>query len=75
MALTTRALRVRQDARRRPEERQGAGERHVVAEVLSDGTVRPAGTLGPVEGDREWSQGQVSGDGWVLWWQRRRLER
>lgn len=69
MALTSRAPRVGQEERERPEPRR----RHVVAEVLSDGTVRPKGTLGPVEGEREWSQGQVSGDGWVLWWQRRRL--
>ncbi|MDQ4005536.1 MAG: hypothetical protein M3135_04430 [Actinomycetota bacterium] len=66
MALTRRAPSVGQEERPEP-------RRHVVAEVLSDGTVRPEGTLGPVEGEQEWSQGEVSGDGWVLWWQRRRL--
>ncbi|MGH2684722.1 MAG: hypothetical protein ACRDJP_04560 [Actinomycetota bacterium] len=67
MALTRRAPRVGLEERERPE------PRYVVGEVLSDGTVRPKGTLGPVESEREWSQGQVSGDGWVLWWQRRSL--
>jgi hypothetical protein len=69
MALTEGAPRVGQEEREQPEPRR----RHVVAEVLSDGTLRPKGTFGPVEGEQEWSQGQVSGDGWVLWWERRRL--
>ena len=68
MAPISGASRVGQEERERP-----ARRRHVVAEVLSDGTVRPKGTLGPVEGESEWSQGQVSGDGWALWWERRRL--
>lgn len=52
---------------------QGRG---VVAEILSDGTVRPAGTLGSAEGDHpsgEWVEGKIGGDDWILWWQRRRL--
>ena len=42
----------------------------VVAEVLSDGTVRPAGR----QAGEEWARfatGTVSGDGWTLWWERR----
>ena len=69
MALTRQATRLEQEEREQPAPRP----RHVVAEVLSDGTVRPKGTLGPVEGEPEWSRGHVSGDGWVLWWERRRL--
>ncbi len=56
-----------------PSDPSGGHAGEVVAEILSDGTVRPKGTLGPVEGEPEWSRGQVSGDGWVLWWERRRL--
>lgn len=69
MAPTRQAPRMGQEERERPEPRR----QHAVAEILSDGTVRPKGTLGPIEGERQWSQGQVSGNGWVLWWQRRRL--
>ena len=67
MAMTGQAPRVGLQEPERPEPRR----RHVVAEVLSDGTVRPKGTLGPVEGEHRWSHGQISGDGWVLWWERR----
>ncbi len=46
----------------------------VVAEILSDGTVR---SLRPdlhsrvEETGPGWSSGQVSNGGWFLWWQRR----
>jgi len=46
----------------------------VVAEILSDGTVR---SLRPdlhsrvEETGQGWSSGQVSNGGWFLWWQRR----
>jgi hypothetical protein len=45
----------------------------VVAEVLADGTIREVGEPArrPV---REYETGQVSGDGWILWWERRRLD-
>jgi hypothetical protein len=43
-----------------------------VAEVLSDGTVRGlsgagSGSLGA------WESGTFVGDGWMLWWERRRF--
>jgi hypothetical protein len=47
-------------------------ESQVVAEVLSDGTIRRVGEEPrPQTGDFE--TGRVSGDGWILWWERRRL--
>jgi hypothetical protein len=44
----------------------------VVAEVLADGTIREVGERArkPV---RNYETGQISGDGWILWWERRRL--
>jgi hypothetical protein len=45
----------------------------VVAEVLSDGTVRQVGERArPPVGDFE--AGRISGEGWMLWWERRRLD-
>jgi hypothetical protein len=45
----------------------------VVAEVLVDGTIRQVGE--PARAPRgEYETGQISGDGWILWWERRRLE-
>lgn len=63
--------------------RRPAPRRPVVAEVLEDGTIRPVGKRGSFatrspkarvrgSGDR-YSVGTVNGDGWVLWWERRRL--
>jgi hypothetical protein len=46
---------------------------HVVAEVLSDGTIRRAGEPARPPGS-EFETGQVSGDGWILWWEMRRLD-
>jgi hypothetical protein len=46
--------------------------RHVVAEVLSDGTIRRVGERARPPAS-EFETGQVSGDGWILWWERRRL--
>jgi hypothetical protein len=43
----------------------------VVAEVLSDGTVRPVGTGERARDGKPFSSGTVAGDGWTLWWQRR----
>jgi hypothetical protein len=47
----------------------------VVALVFEDGTVRVPGAE-PKEGDsgKPFDTGQVSGDGWILWWQRRAFE-
>ncbi len=58
----------RRGGRRRP----GAGRR-VLAVILDDGTVRPVGAAGEV-GDDPFAVGQLSGDGWILWWQRRSFD-
>ncbi len=47
-------------------------ERQVVAVILSDGTIRELGER-PEEDPRPYATGTVSGDGWHLWWERRRL--
>jgi len=47
----------------------------VVAEVLEDGTIRPVGTARVRGSGDRYSVGTVNGDGWVLWWERRRLNR
>lgn len=49
------------------------GERqrqNVVAVILEDGTVRRVDGE-PTSDDRDWNEGQITGDEWVLWWQRR----
>jgi hypothetical protein len=43
----------------------------VVAEVLSDGTIRVIGGPDARADDRSYATGQVSGDGWSIWWDRR----
>jgi hypothetical protein len=45
--------------------------REVVAVVLADGTIRRVGERPDRDGHRPFSVGQLSGDGWILWWQRR----
>ncbi len=45
-------------------------EKTVVAVVLADGTVRRLDGSRADE-DNGWSNGQITGDDWVLWWQRR----
>lgn len=55
--------------------RTGERPRHnVVAVVLDDGTVRRIDGE-PVHGEADWNSGQITGDSWVLWWQRRSFER
>jgi hypothetical protein len=44
----------------------------VVAEVLSDGTIRQVGEE-PRPAAEDFETGRISGDGWILWWERRRL--
>ena len=46
----------------------------VVAEVLADGSIRMKGSGRRADRDDPFALGQVAGDGWILWWQRRRLE-
>jgi hypothetical protein len=53
----------------------GEDDRQVVAEILSDGTVRartPALRARIDEASRHWSSGQISNGQWLLWWQRRK---
>jgi hypothetical protein len=45
--------------------------RQVVAEVLSDGSVRLVAGSQDAEGDQGYATGQVAGDGWTVWWDRR----
>lgn len=47
--------------------------RPVVAEVLQDGTIRPVGKARVRGNGDRYAVGTVNGDGWVLWWERRRL--
>lgn len=46
----------------------------VVAEVLADGTIPMKETGRRADRDDSFALGQVSDEGWILWWQRRRLE-
>ena len=47
----------------------------VVAEILSDGTVRGVDSGSRSTGQQDdWATGTVSGDGWMLWWERRSWE-
>ena len=54
------------------EERLAVRYPAVVAMILEDGTVFRLD--GRTEDDRteEWAQGQLGGQGWMLWWERRR---
>jgi hypothetical protein len=45
--------------------------RQVVAEVLSDGSVRLVAGSQDADGDHGFATGQVAGDGWTIWWDRR----
>jgi hypothetical protein len=53
----------------------GAGARsegpEVVAEIMSDGTVRVDGRLQAGAPDHGFVTGQVFGEGWTIWWDRR----
>ena len=50
--------------------RQPRRQPGVVAEVLSDGTIRVAGGSED-QGNRSFSAGHLAGDGWTIWWNRR----
>ena len=43
----------------------------VVAEILSDGTVRPVASANGHGGPKTWTEGSISGRSWILWWTRR----
>jgi hypothetical protein len=54
-----------------PSDSSDGGEREVVAEILSDGTVRPVATTNGQATSKPWSEGSISGRSWILWWNRR----
>ena len=43
----------------------------VVAEILSDGTVRPVASHSGQTAPKAWTEGSISGRSWILWWTRR----
>ena len=43
----------------------------VVAEILSDGTVRPVASHNGHATPKAWNEGSISGRSWILWWTRR----
>ncbi len=43
----------------------------VVALILADGTVQRLDGKEPDDPTREWAEGRLGGDGWMLWWERR----
>ncbi len=48
-----------------------SAETEVVAEILSDGTVRPVVNPNGDAPATAWSEGSISGRSWILWWTRR----
>ena len=51
--------------------REATQARQVVAVVLSDGTVRELSGGEIQAASDDFAKGQVSGEGWTLWWERR----
>jgi hypothetical protein len=52
--------------------RAGAADRpKVVAEILSDGTIRRTTEDPASSDDASFATGKVTGEGWRLWWDRR----
>jgi hypothetical protein len=43
----------------------------VVAEILSDGTIRPVAGSNGQASSKAWSEGSISGRSWILWWTKR----
>jgi hypothetical protein len=43
----------------------------VVAEILSDGSVRPVANGAAETTAKGWAEGSLSGPSWILWWTRR----
>jgi hypothetical protein len=57
--------------------RSAPRDQSVVAVVLEDGTIRPVSSRHRShtrEGTHGWSNGSISGPGWILWWERRDLD-
>jgi hypothetical protein len=43
----------------------------VVAEILSDGSIRPMANAAAETTAKGWAEGSLSGPSWILWWTRR----
>ncbi len=79
MAHSAASSLVREENERRPralrpvpaEEPATSGGTEVVAEILSDGTVRPVVSPNGDVAPKAWSEGSISGRSWILWWTRR----
>lgn len=69
MPERTRGAKVLPFEPRRRSSRPAAGRR-VLAVVLDDGTIRELASDGRVS-DEPFQSGQMSGDRWILWWERR----
>ncbi|HEX2069803.1 MAG TPA: hypothetical protein VHH54_06325 [Actinomycetota bacterium] len=54
-----------------PSDPSDGREHEVVAEILSDGTVRPVASPNGHGASKPWSEGSISGRSWILWWNRR----
>ena len=48
-------------------------DQRVVAEILSDGSIREVSgaKAWDTKSPTPWDQGTVAGDGWTMWWERR----
>lgn len=70
-AISAEEAKMAQEASVIPFRRPGAGpQKPVVAVILEDGSVRRVDGTDANEGSG-WTSGQISGDEWVIWWQRR----
>ena len=54
-----------------PESDVASDHAEVLAEILSDGTVRPVASANGHAAPTTWSEGSISGRSWILWWTRR----
>ena len=54
--------------------RRKTREQEIVAVVLSDGTVRDLRQGSDEHGAEPYSTGQLNGEGWTMWWDRRSWE-
>ena len=54
-----------------PKANGGPESGEVVAEILSDGSVRPVANQNGPASPQGWSEGAISGRSWILWWTRR----
>jgi hypothetical protein len=68
--VPARIRQIEQQRAAAPEPRPN--KRRVVAEILSDGSIRPVGGSEPVDFPKSpFVTGRLAGEDWVLWWERR----